>query len=155
MKDITLTVNQIVLDRPDDSSFRVLWISQDREEAYWIPLAGKRHVPRSFPVSAVEEGILSGRYAVVMDTSPVGNSNPSPSAVQLRDRAWNLISGIVSREPAIYRLHERSALLKECSEQTGVAIPNIYKALAKYWRGGMTPNALLPGFEHCGRPSQP
>ena len=155
MEDIALTANQIILDRSDNSSCRVLWISRDREEAYWIPLSGKRHVPQAFPVPTVEEGILSGRYAVVMDTSPAGNPAPSPSAVQLRDRAWNLISGIVSREPAIYRLHERSALLRKRSEQTGVAVPNIYKALAKYWRGGMTPDALLPGFEHCGKPSEP
>lgn len=155
MEDIALTVNQIILDRSDNSSYRVLWISRDREEAYWIPFSGKRHLPQLFPVSTVEEGILSGRYAVVMDTSPARNPNPSASAVQLRDRAWNLISEIVSREPAIYHAHERSALLRERGEKTGVAVPNIYKALAKYWRGGMTPDALLPGFEHCGKPSEP
>ena len=35
MNDTALTVNQIVLDRTDQSSFRVLWISPDRQEAYW------------------------------------------------------------------------------------------------------------------------
>lgn len=155
MQDITLTANQVILDRTDHSSFRVLWISPDREEAYWISLAKNSQVPKTFPVSIIEEGIQSGRYVIVMDSSIKTDLHPSDNAIRHRDQAWALISEIVSQEPAIYRLHERSNLLKECSAQTGIAIPYIYKVLAKYWKGGMVPNALLPSYGKCGTASDP
>ncbi len=155
MNDITLTANQVVLDRTDQSSFRVLWISSDREEAYWISLSGSRQVPLKLPLSAVEQDLQSGRYAVIADTFSSRDLNPGPTAIQRRDQAWKLISDIVRQEPAIYRLHERSVLLKEASARSGVQVSNIYKYLTRYWRGGMTPNALLPFYENCGRAATP
>ena len=155
MNDIALTVNQVVLDRTDNSSFRVLWIAPDREEAYWISLTNGRQVPVKLPLAAVEDGIKAGRYALVMDSFSKRDPHPGETAIQRRDQAWNLISGIVSQEPAVYRLHERSDLLKEASFQTGTQITNIYKYLARYWKGGMTPDALLPFYENCGKTSNP
>ena len=155
MNDIVLTANQILLDRTDNMSFRILWISQDKTEAYWIPLTGKKQIPVTMPVSAVNEGILSGRYAVITDSFSRLDIHPGQTAIQRRDQAWSLISGIVQREPAIYRPHERSALLQDLSAQSGIQIPNIYKLLSRYWRGGMTPNALLPKYENCGKSSNP
>lgn len=150
MQDITLTANQVVLDRTDHSSFRTLWISPDREEAYWISLAKSAQVPKTFPLCIIEEGIQSGRYAIILDSSVNENKQPTANAIRHRDQAWNIISDIVSREPAIYRPHERSTLLKEASTRTGAAVPYIYKLLAKYWKGGMVPNALLPSYGKCG-----
>ena len=155
MNDITLTANQVVLDRTDNSSFRVLWISSDREEAYWISLSENRQVPVRLSVEEVEQNLESGRYAIVTEPYSDRFSNPSPMALQRRDEIWRLISGIVTNEPAVYHLHERSAMLKEISNQSGTQITLLYKHLARYWKGGMTPNALLPFFENRGKVSNP
>ena len=155
MNDITLTANQVVLDRTDNSSFRVLWISSDRKEAYWISLSSNRQVPVMLPVAEVEQSFVSGRYAVIAEPYSDRYSHPSPTAIQRRDEIWNLISGIVSVEPAIYHLHERSRMLKDISDQSGVQVTLLYKHLARYWKGGMTPNALLPFFENRGKVSNP
>ena len=155
MNDIALTANQVVLDRTDNSSFRVLWISSDREEAYWICLTNGRQIPVKLPVATVEEGLQSGRYALIMDTYSNRDPHPGETAIRRRDQAWNLISGIVGKEPAVYRLHERSSLLKEASFQTGTKVTNIYKYLARYWKGGMKADALLPFYENCGKASNP
>ena len=155
MNDITLTANQVVLDRTDNSSFRVLWISSDREEAYWISLSENRQVPVRLSVEEVEQNLESGRYAIVTEPYSDRFSNPSPMALQRRDEIWRLISGIVTNDPAVYHLHERSAMLKEISNQSGTQITLLYKHLARYWKGGMTPNALLPFFENRGKVSNP
>lgn len=155
MNAITLTANQVVLDRTDNSFFRVLWISSDREEAYWISLPGNRQVPTRFSAADVEQGLESGRYAIIAEPYSDRFSNPSPMAVRRRDEIWNLISGIVTREPAVYHLHERSAMLKEISDQSGTQVTLLYKHLARYWKGGMTPNALLPFFENRGKVDNP
>ena len=114
-----------------------------------------KQTPVSLPVAAVAEGLQTGRYAIIIDSFARSDIRPGSTAIQQRDQAWNLISGIVRQEPAIYRLHERSALLKELSKQSGVHIPNLYKLLTRYWKGGMTPNALLPRYENCGKASNP
>ena len=155
MEDTALTVNQVLLDRTENTSFRVLWLSQDQTEAYWIPLSGKRQTPVSFPVDAVTRDLESGRYAMIQDPFSRLDVNPGQTAIQQRDQAWKLISDIVLMEPAIYRRNERSAMLKATSEKSGVQVPNLYKLLTRYWKGGMTPNALLPRYENCGTCSNP
>ena len=155
MNDITLTANQVILDRTDNSSFRILWISSDREEAYWISLSSNRQVPVRLPVAEVEQGLESGRYAVIAEPYSDRYSLPSPTAIQRRDEIWHLISGIVAKEPAVYHLHERSRMLKDISDQSGTQVTLLYKHLARYWKGGMTPNALLPFFENRGKVSNP
>ena len=155
MNDTALTVNQIVFDRTDNSSFRILYISPDRTEAYWISLTTSRQVPVAMPLSDVEDGIRSGRYGITSDFLAGRDPHPGKTALELRDKAWNLISGIVSAEPSVYHARERSALLRETSERTGTNVTNLYKYLARYWKGGMTPNALLPLYENCGKCSDP
>ena len=155
MNDTILTANQIILNRTDDSSFRSLWISSDREEAYWISLSSNRQVPERMPVAEIEAGLLSGQYAIAVDSFSGRGSNPSSSAVRRRDEIWNLISEIVIQEPAVYHLHERSRMLREISQRSGIQTSNLYKYLARYWKGGMTPNALLPFFENRGKSGIP
>ncbi len=155
MNDTVLTANQIILNRTDDSSFRSLWISSDREEAYWISLSSSRQVPERMPVAEIEAGLLSGQYAIAVDSFSGRGSNPSSSAVRRRDEIWNLISEIVIQEPAVYHLHERSRMLREISQRSGIQTSNLYKYLARYWKGGMTPNALLPFFENRGKSGNP
>lgn len=151
MTDIVLTANQVLLDRTENASFRVLWISPDQKEAYWISLTGKKQIPLAMPAAAVSDGLQTGRYAVILDPFERLDVRSGPTALQRRDQAWTLISDIVRQEPAIYRLHERSKLLQQLSEQSGVQVPNLYKLLTRYWKGGMTPNALLPRYENCGK----
>ena len=103
MTDTVLTANQIILNRTDDSSFRALWISSDRKEAYWISLSSNRQVPERLPVAEIEAGLLSGQYAIAVDSFSGRNSNPSASAIRRRDEIWNLISEIVIQEPAVYQ----------------------------------------------------
>ena len=155
MTDTVLTANQIILNRTDNSSFRALWISSDREEAYWISLSSSRQVPERMPVAEIEAGLFSGQYAIAADSFSGRNSNPSASAIQRRDEIWNLISEIVIQEPAVYHLHERSRMLREISQRSGIQTSNLYKHLARYWKGGMTPNALLPFFENRGKSGDP
>ena len=125
MNDTILTVNQVILDRNDNASFRILYISPDSLEAYWISLSSNRQVPVFMPVADVNEGINSGRYALIGDSFAVRNPHPGETALKRRDQAWALISDLVVREPSIYRFKERSLLLKEASARTGAKIPNI------------------------------
>lgn len=155
MKDIVLTANQVVLDRTSQDSYRVLWIAPAREEAYWINLTGKRQIPLPLSLPAIEEGLAEGRYAIIMDSAVLRSNSPGETAKRRRDEAWKLISSIVEQEPAIYRLHERSQLLKGLSADSGVNVPFLYKLLRRYWTGGMTPDALLPNFSNCGKCSDP
>jgi len=66
MNDINLTVNQIILDKTDNESFRILYMSHDRSEVYGISLTDRRQVP--VPMSVADVGkaslgmVVSGQF---------------------------------------------------------------------------------------------
>ena len=151
MQDISLMVNQVIEDLQSNSFYRILWISSDRTEAYWIPMDGNARMPKEFQPGKVLEGIDQNVYALVPDRWMPPVSEVRTSHAQKRDHAWNLICDIVAKEPAIYRSRERTLLLHQVSEEKNIKVPNIYVYLVRYWRGGKVADALLPHYENCGK----
>ena len=129
MQDISLMVNQVIEDLQSNSFYRILWISSDRTEAYWIPMDGNARMPKEFQPGKVLEGIDQNVYALVPDRWMPPVSEIRTSHAQKRDHAWNLICDIVAKEPAIYRSRERTLLLHQVSEEKNIKVPNIYPTL--------------------------
>lgn len=67
-----------------------------------------------------------------------------------RDQAWEAIKDIVVAEPDCYIKMERSALINQACEKTGLSRPTIKKYLQRYWHRGCTKNSLVPDFHNCG-----
>ena len=74
----------------------------------------------------------------------------TPAMAAERDRVFGLIRDIVSDEPAIYEPQKRTILLHDQAQKTGTGINKLYSYLGKYWRGGMSPSALLPRYDKRG-----
>lgn len=153
MKDSALIVNQVIEDLATGVFFRLLWVSPDREEAFWIPVSNNRRTPERIIPNRILAGLESGAYVLSPDKWMPELTTSNEKHEQRRNRAWNLISGIVSQEPDIYRPQKRAALLRQVAEANSVQIPNIYEYLGRYWKGGKIPNALLPRYENCGKNS--
>ena len=151
MSDTCLMVNQIIEETATNTYYRVLWVSATEDEAYWIPMEGNTRVPEKINPSSILDGIGSKTYAFSPDRWISAIPSPPESYAARRDKAWGLISGIVSEEPAVYRRRDRADLLHQVSEAKGVACQNLYRYLVRYWRGGKIPDALLPHYENCGK----
>lgn len=67
-----------------------------------------------------------------------------------RDRAWQLIEGIVSGGSCAFDKRTRGQLVARVASNSGTAKKVIYNYLRHYWQAGQMKNALLPGFDRCG-----
>lgn len=153
MNDTVININQVIRRKSDGLEYRVLWISGNNAPSYWIPLTKKGNTPQSFRMDELEAGITGGFYEFTADRwyPNVSENDISIKWKTRRDRAWEMIRGIVSCEPDIYERNRRAGLLKEASESCGVSFNNLYDYLGKYWKRGMVPNALLPDYGNVGK----
>ncbi len=152
--DFPILINQVVHSVEEDRDYRVLW---NNDPGYWICLTGNENMPKEFSMEKLQEDLQTGLYTLVPDlwmTTP-GLQEPSASSIQRRDRIWALIGDIVTQEPAVFDPVQRRVMLKEKSESTGIAIPNFYPHLGRYWRGGKVPDALLGNYQICGKCRDP
>ena len=150
-----LLPNTLIHDSQDGAKYRILYIEDmdGRASGYWIDIAGKSNIPVLFREEDILEGLASGRYENLVDTSLLGSVDEATlSAAQkrVRDEAFDAIKDIVGSEPDIYDAKKRTGLLKKAEEKSGVKLNNLYRYLGKYWKGGKQRNALIPDFKNCG-----
>lgn len=145
---------EVIRDSTDGSLYRVIYICEGGAFCYWIRLAKGNNVPKRQSMEQISEKLLSGEYEAVIDSfTAEGHPDQDISGARLaiRDRNYDLIRDIISREPDIYDIHRRADILRQQEEQTGVRMNNLYKLLGTYWRGGMNRNAMLPDLSKRGR----
>lgn len=144
-------VNEVLMDMSTGSRYRILWMSRDGEECWWIMLDGGRRTPERVAARDLDAWEKAGRIIRAQD--PAAGAAPALSQAQKerRDRRYRLIEGAVAREPEIYRPGERGAILERISEKTGVRVQNLYAYLGKYWKGGRTPDALADAGGRRGK----
>lgn len=143
-------VNEVLMDMSADSRYRILWISPDGEECWWITLDGSKRVPERVSVHELDTRKKSGRIVRAEDPAglvPVLTGDQK----ERRDKRYEIIKDAVTREPEIYRPDERAAILAGISERAGIKVQNLYGYLGKYWKGGKTPDALADPAGRRGR----
>ncbi len=147
-----LYVNSVVQRQADDHVFRILLVDFENN-SYWIDISSGSNIPSTFNPDEVRQGLQNGSYIHVVDkwASTVLDSQLSEKSKEHQQRAWDLIGEIVLKSPAIYDRKERSVLLREVELKTGVKRTNLYLYLGRYWRGGMTADALYPEYGNCGK----
>lgn len=149
-----LAVNMLIRWQNDEKTSieRILWLDRQSDLAFVIDVEAN-DFPFAVNISEIEEGINEG-FATVLHDDPflrvVDEDKLSEKERQMRDKAWELIGGIVTLEPHIYYRKERSKYIRAIAEKSGVSVKTIGNYLKKYWRNGKTKNALLPSFYRCG-----
>jgi len=155
---ISIVVNMIVewleSDTSANSLERVLWCDPGGEAVIMIPIQDSK----SLPIVRTREEIEAAfaQEAAIRRTldpfAAVAGLPPDTPAkhLEIRDRAWIKICSLVNQEPDIYFGDRRKRLIMNDPEASKGAVDNIYKYLCKYWKRGMTKNALLPDFNKCG-----
>ena len=114
-------VNEVLMDMSADSRYRILWISPDGEECWWITLDGSKRVPERVSVHELDTRKKSGRIVRAEDPAglvPVLTGDQK----ERRDKRYEIIKDAVTREPEIYRPDERAAILAGISERASTAL---------------------------------
>ncbi len=133
---------------------RVLWVSGSGESCVTIRVYDTGALPVWQPIKEIELSLMQG-VALKRNKDPFAwCTSPGAQFVnkhkKLRDRAWEMIKELVSKEPEIYDENKRGALINEVVFKKKATKKSIYKYLYRYWTRGKMINALLPDFQKCG-----
>ena len=153
-----LYVNDLIewLNESEQSTVeRVVWIDENYILAFMFDINTNKGVPYPKRISEIEDAIDEG-YALKLKLDPwvkiVKDDDLSERELEVRNRAWNIISNLVQQEPDIYDRKIRGSLvtnaIAQCEEK--ITKKTIYGYLRKYWQRGKNKNALLPDYYNSG-----
>lgn len=134
---------------------RILWIDEGYVLAFVIDININKGVPYPKNIYEIEEAISEG-YAIKLKADPwfkiLTEDNLSEQEKQIRNRAWDIILELVTREPDIYNSKIRGSLVMNAIDkrEDKITKKTIYGYLRKYWQRGKNKNALLPDYYNSG-----
>lgn len=147
--DKRICVNQIFHDLEEDELYRVLWISPEAEFVYWVGLKSSSRIPKQMEIPVLLSLLEGGR--LIVDEEPFSFPKElTPQEKEQRDRIWCMMETALLDEPGIYDRKERCRHLERIEGQTGIKKQNLYAYLARYWKGGKTPDVFIPEYRKRG-----
>ena len=147
-----LFVNMLLRAVDSDSSYRILWLTADKQHAYVFNMK-TQEMPNLIQYSELIKQISDG-ILVIQDTDPyiVVNDENEFSDIErsTRDSIWDIMGTVVLNEPDIYDRRERGKILSALMEQHPKPLTSYHRYLKMYWQRGKTKNAYLPKFSERG-----
>ena len=144
-----ICINQIFYDREEDEQYRILWISPKAEFVYWIGLKSSSRIPKKVETAILTSYLEGGRLIEYEESFSYPKELTSQEKEQ-RDRIWKMMEKALLDEPGIYDRRGRRRHLERIEKETGIKKQNLYAYLARYWKGGKTPNAFIPEYKKRG-----
>ncbi|HJO92887.1 MAG TPA: DDE-type integrase/transposase/recombinase [Victivallales bacterium] len=129
---------------------RVLWFNIELNLISVIDINNNTAWPEILKFSDYYDRLISDEIIQVDDPFTLLPDNLSAKDIHIRDRAWDIISKIVSSEPEVYYKKNRIIIVNETLESKTTNLPTLYKYLRKYWQRGKGKNSLLPDYKNCG-----
>lgn len=142
---------------PRPRTIRILWIDAAQTIAYTFELNAKSAHPQMATLQSLLEDVRRQRAHLVPVDPYIVQVDPTAlpaSHLQLKARAWDILSTLVTQEPAIYQPSARGGMIMRHSELHGISYPSIYRYLRRYWERGQNQNALLPDYKNSGAPGK-
>jgi len=166
--DNYLFVNDLIKWEPDSENpiiERILWIDEDNTIVFMFDINAESGFPVPRKVSDVIEALAEG-YACKLLDDPwariVREEDLLEKTREKRDKAWHIISGLVSQEPSIFERSFRGSAVKECIKNYNVdktekklAEKTVYGYLRRFWQRGKSQNALIGDYENSARKGKP
>lgn len=147
-------------------TFRLLAVTKvgSKDVAHVFGMDERKALPDQWDFAELKAGLKAGEYkkspsrglpvvVKVRDDTCKEEEELSP-AETLRDWRYGLIKPLLAKDRIFWRKH-RGKLVADRAEETSASEQTIMTCLRLYWRGGMTPDALLGGFDRCGTPQGP
>jgi len=152
---------------------RILWITPDYTIIFVINIFSKSGLPQRRIIQDIEDAIDEKKATLIDEMDLLRDKelsdyfsfirigdNASDKQKKTRDRAWNIISPLVTKEnePAIYDRKQRGELIRNLiqtynlDKQKGEKLTEktVYAYLRRYWQRGKTINSLLPDYINSG-----
>jgi hypothetical protein len=149
--------NDVIQYTAPARALRILWIDHARALAYTFELGQRHSQPRTMALQLLADDVLGQRARLLLDdpyAAPPAPPGLPPKHLALRDKAWDIVAGLLAEGPALYQARQRAALVARCAEAHGVSRPSVLRYLRRYWERGQVIDALLPDYGNSGAPGK-
>lgn len=145
----SVSVNQVLRDTTSAKEYRILHISEDRRSGFWIELSKDGGMPDVCNISEIDAMLAAGVMSQISDEwiPPVRASEKS---MNQRDFLWDHLRKYLECEPEIFDKNSRKEMLQKAADECGIAVPNLYPKLKRYWRYGKVRDAFLYSDDRKG-----
>lgn len=134
-----------------ERDYRVVW--SDAQKVVLLDLADSNTIFSTVPRTELEADLDEGRAQIQLDHNydrTVLLSMISEAQRKRRDRMLSVIRPIVAMAPDIFDTRLRGRVVARVSREGGPTSKTVHAALDRWWKRGMTDDALLPDFDRCG-----
>jgi hypothetical protein len=140
----------------DDVSWRIVLVRPAENAVSGVQIApGRFTQPVWMDLERVLDAVGRGDLVPADDPATVNRSSLRVTAGDRRtwQRRWRILEPLVTngREADILDPKQRARLVRQRARETGTRPNRIYRLLAQWFRGGMTPEALRSNYDRCGR----
>ncbi|SMP72006.1 Mu transposase C-terminal domain-containing protein [Anoxynatronum buryatiense] len=147
-------VNSLIQWKENQSIARILWMDPMTNTCIGFPISEKKMSFKLYEKEWIDKEIETGKAVILsedewMVTVAIPDDSISEAAKSKRDKAWAIISEI-HHVPDVFNQERRAALIRGACKKFSISQKTVYNILKKYWKYGMTKNALLPNYENCG-----
>lgn len=131
-----------------------------------FPLADKPAPdPFYFSLNEIQSKMADGQIIIVEED--VRNENRrlvhdeerTDTYIYLKNRNNEIIDLVLYKNgkvnPDVYDKEKLGKIISQVATRFSLSKKTVYRIVRKYWRGGMTPDAVAPDYEYCGGPGKP
>ncbi|KQN25811.1 hypothetical protein ASE86_06305 [Sphingomonas sp. Leaf33] len=131
--------------------FRVVWAEGDDVVLFDLDAPDTRLVRR--PRAEVVDEIRAGAE-LLLDHAFDRHPNPAKlteAQIKRRRKLFGLLQPLLERVPDIFDDRVRGRAIADLEREGVASAKTVHSAFDRYWRFGMSENALTPSFSRCGR----
>jgi hypothetical protein len=141
---------------------RVLWIDPNGKSVLCLHIEPNKPDQCSWPFlrtkEALDEAFIKDLTRVLEKDPflrpPVDPKSLSKEMKARWERNWKAIEEIVADPSRVLNHSNRRGDISKAARDSGVNRRTIYRLLWKYWKGGQTPQCVLPDYHECGGKSR-
>lgn len=166
--DDYLFVNDLINWNPNSENpiiERILWIDEDYTIAFMFDINAESGFPSPRKVSDVIEALAESCASKLLYdpwARIIRDKDLPEKTKEKRDKAWQIISGLVSQEASIFERNFRGSAVKECvrnynadKTEKKLVEKTVYGYLRRFWQRGKSKNALIGDYENSSGKGKP
>lgn len=104
----------------------------------------------AWPILVTQEEFNNSDYQQIEDPFILPSVDNGSVQQVKRDEAYQTIAPLLNSGRALFDKKKRNELVGSTVRETGKPRIYIIRNLRRYWQRGLSPNALVPDYDHCG-----
>ncbi|NMM62207.1 transposase [Clostridium sp. P21] len=132
---------------------RIIYIDEPKDEFAFVSLDIEFCMPKWEKLSKIKEEIDNNVLVKISDPylKSIDENSISQLEREKRDSYWKIVSDVYeNRLLEILKSKTRAKVIQDISEISGMADITLKRIFSKFWKRGMSKNALLPDYKKLG-----